>query len=72
MIDSFFLILKMIFSSYFVGLYIFCGIIISFVYPFLIHNSDTEFKKEYKIGRVIGYLYVSGSLAVFIAVKLFG
>ena len=71
MIDSLFRILKMIFSSYFVGLTMICGIILSFYYPILVCKSETEFKKEYKIGKIIGYIYISGSLAVFIVVKLF-
>ncbi|HCS75477.1 MAG TPA: hypothetical protein DIW17_16585 [Clostridiales bacterium] len=64
--------MKLIFSSYFVGLTVFCGLILSFLYPYIIDKEKAEFKKEYKIGRIAGYVYIGGSLAAFFIVKLFG
>ena len=72
MIEMLLRIMKLIFSTYFVGLAIICGLILSFVYPYLIDKEDTEFKKEYKIGRIVGYVYIGGSLAALFIVKLFG
>ena len=72
MIQNVLQLLKLIFTAYFVGLVIICGFILSFLYPFLIDQAETEFKKEYKVGRIVGYLYIAGSLVVFLIVKLFG
>ncbi|HHY82811.1 MAG TPA: hypothetical protein GX505_09060 [Clostridiales bacterium] len=63
-------LMKMIFSLYFVGLTVICGLFLSFVYPMLI--SDPEFKTEYKIGRIAGYIYIAGSIFFLIITKLFG
>lgn len=62
-------ILRLIFTPYLVGLMILCGVFLSFVFPSLI--ADNEFKTEYKIGKYAGYLYMGGSVFMYIIVKLF-
>ncbi len=69
MLDTLIRILKLIFTPYLVGLSILCGIFLSVLFPSLI--GDNEFKKEYKIGKITGYLYMGGSLIMYILVKLF-
>ncbi|HHU49022.1 MAG: CLC_0170 family protein [Caldicoprobacterales bacterium] len=61
-----------VFSSYFVGLTIFCSFFLSYVYPYILIDSESEFKKEYRIGKYVGYLYAGASLIGFITAKLFG
>jgi multisubunit Na+/H+ antiporter MnhE subunit len=64
--------MKMVFSAYFVSLTVLCGLILSFIYPYLINKEESEFKKEYKIGKIVGYVYISVSIGAFFIVKLFG
>lgn len=64
--------MNLIFSAYFVVLSVFCGLILSCLYPYLINKEKTEFRKEYKIGRIVGYVYIGGSIAALFLVKLFG
>lgn len=68
--DTAITILSAIFSSYFVILTVVCGLFLSFVYPYVL--IDSEFKMEYKIGKIIGYVYIGGSLLFFFIIKLFG
>lgn len=62
--------LELVFTPYFVGLLIVCGIFLSYVYPVII--ADNRFPVEYKIGKLTGYLYIGGSLAMYIITMLFG
>ncbi|MGI6538675.1 MAG: CLC_0170 family protein [Caldicoprobacterales bacterium] len=64
--------LKTIFSSYFIILCIICGAILSFLYPYQVYSTEMIFKKEYKIGTFIGYIYIFLSIVIFFILKIFG
>jgi hypothetical protein len=62
--------MHLVFTPYFVGLTIFCGIWLSFVYPNM--AADSRFPIEYRIGKISGYFYMGGSIALYIIGTLFG
>ena len=62
-------VLKLLFTPYFVGLTVCCGMILSFVYPKIL--ADDRFPVEYKIGKYAGYLYIGGSLLMWFITALF-
>jgi hypothetical protein len=62
--------LELVFTPYFVGLLIVCGIFLSYIYPVVI--ADNRFPIEYKIGKYAGYLYIGGSLIMYIITMLLG
>lgn len=69
MFDKLLQLMGLLFTPYFVGLLVVCGIILSFVYPIII--ADSKYPVEYKIGKYAGYIYISGSLVIYIIVMLF-
>jgi|CZCB01.1.fsa_nt_gi hypothetical protein len=72
MFDRIINIMESVFSSYFVGLALFCSLFLSYIYPRILIYTDIEFKKEYNLGRYVGYIYAIGSILGFFIVKLFG
>jgi len=66
------IVFRSVFSSYFVGLTLFSSFFLSYVYPHIITHPNIEFKKEYRIGQFIGYIYAGGALIGIIITKLFG
>jgi hypothetical protein len=61
--------LKLWSTSYFVGLAVICGLILSFVYPHLL--KDDRYPVEYKIGKYVGYFYIGGGLVLLLISTLF-
>jgi hypothetical protein len=70
MIEALIRFLELLFTPYFVGLTIVCGIFLSFVYPVIL--ADNRFPVEYKIGKYAGYLYIGGSLVMYFITMFFG
>lgn len=68
MLHSVLNVLSNIFTIGFVGLLVFCGLILVFVFPRMI---NTKFPLEYKIGKLVGYLYLIGGPTVYIILILF-
>ncbi len=61
--------LKLWSTSYFVGLVVICGLVLSFVYPHML--QDDRYPVEYKIGKYVGYFYIGGGLALLLISTLF-
>ena len=61
--------LKLWFTSYFVGLAVICGLILSFVYPHML--KDDRYPMEVKIGKYVGYFYIGGGLVLLLISTLF-
>ncbi|HOB19947.1 MAG TPA: hypothetical protein PK830_10140 [Candidatus Atribacteria bacterium] len=63
-------LISFIFTPYFVGLLLICGLILSYVYPKLIAQS--KYPVEYRIGKWVGYIFILGGISFFIIAELFG
>lgn len=72
MFSNIVVLFRSIFTTYFVALVLFCSFFLSYVYPHIMIDSNADFKKEYRIGQLIGYIYTGGALIGFAIAKLFG
>ncbi len=56
--------IRLIFTQYMLFIIIFCGVIISFVYPLLLKGRPILL--EYKIGKYAGYAYIAFGLSMYV------
>jgi fucose permease len=70
MIKRFFYYISIIFTPYFVGLLLICGLFLSIIYPRVIAHS--KYPLEYTIGKWVGYVFIVGGIGAYILVMLFG
>ncbi len=62
-------LIALIFTPYFVGLLLICGLFLSFVFPRII--ADSKYPIEYRIGKWAGYIFILGGIGFYLIALLY-